>query len=74
MKKLKQIFALTGALLLFALYAATLVFALIGSEHARTLLKASIACTVIVPVFLYAYMLVYRILKKDDTVSNEKDL
>ncbi|MCI8560997.1 MAG: hypothetical protein HFH03_07760 [Dorea sp.] len=69
MKKMKQILALTGALLLFAMYAATLVFALIGSEHALTLLKADIACTIIVPVFLYAYTLVYRILKKDDPDS-----
>lgn len=74
MKKTKQILALTGALLLFAMYAATLAFALIGSDHARMLLKASIACTVIVPVFLYAYMLVYRILKKEDSDLNEDDL
>lgn len=69
MKKMKQILALTGALLLFAMYAATLVFALIGSEHALTLLKADIACTIIVPVFLYAYTLVYRIIKKNDPDS-----
>lgn len=69
MKKMKQILALTGALLLFAMYAATLVFALIGSDHARTLLKAAIVCTVIIPVFLYAYILVYRVLKKDDSDS-----
>ena len=61
MKKMKRFLALTGAFLLFAMYAATLVFALIGSEHALTLLKAAIACTVIVPVFLYAYILVYRV-------------
>lgn len=67
MKKMKQILALAGAILLFALYASTLVLALIGSDHALTLLKAAIACTVIVPVFLYAYILVYRIVKKDDT-------
>lgn len=67
MKKMKRFLALTGAFLLSAMYAATLVFALIGSEHALTLLKAAIACTVIVPVFLYAYILVYRVLKKDDT-------
>ena len=67
MKKMKRFLALTGAFLLFAMYAATLVFALICSEHALTLLKAAIACTVIVPVFLYAYILVYRVLKKDDT-------
>ena len=67
MKKMKQILALTGALLLFSMYAATLVLALIGSDRALTLLKAAIVCTVIVPVLLYAYILVYRVLKKDSS-------
>lgn len=66
MKKTKRILALAGAALLFALYAATLVLALIGSEHALTLLKAATVCTVIVPVFLYGYILVYRVLKRED--------
>lgn len=66
MKKTKRILALAGAVLLFALYAATLVLALIGSEHALTLLKAAIVCTIIVPVFLYGYILVYRVLKRED--------
>lgn len=64
MKKTKQILALSGAVLLLGMYAATLVFALIGSDNALKLLKASIACTILVPVLLYAYILVYRILKK----------
>ncbi len=67
MKKTKRILALAGALLLAAMYGSTLVFALMGSEHALSLLKAAIACTVIVPVFLYGYMLVYRVLKKDNS-------
>lgn len=65
MKKTKRILALAGALLLFSMYGMTIVFALIGSENSLKLLRASIACTVIVPVFLYAYILVYRVLKKD---------
>lgn len=69
MKKTKQILALIGALLLFAMYGITLIFALIGSELTLTLLKAAIACTIIVPVLLYAYMLVYRVVKHDDSDS-----
>ncbi|MGN1164840.1 MAG: hypothetical protein ACI4S2_00245 [Lachnospiraceae bacterium] len=63
MKKSKRILALIGAILLIGMYACTLIFALIGSENATSLLMASIACTIIVPVFIYAYMLVYRVLK-----------
>lgn len=74
MKKTKRILALTGAVLLFAMYGATVISALIGSENSLRFLRASIACTVIIPVFLYAYMLVYRVLKKDvPDVSEESE-
>lgn len=60
MKNVKRILALAAAILLFAMYACTLIFALIGSPNALNLLWASIACTIILPVLLYGYMLVYR--------------
>ncbi len=63
--KMKRILAFAGAVILFAMYASTLVFALIDHSSAQGLLKASIACTIILPVFLYAYTLVYRTVKKD---------
>ena len=59
--KIKRILALIGALLLFGMYAATLLFAFIDHSASQGLLKASIACTMILPVLLYAYTLVYRI-------------
>lgn len=62
MKKTKRILALIGAILLFFMYASTLVFALIGSKDAIQWLKVSIACTIIVPVMLYGYILVYRLI------------
>jgi NADH:ubiquinone oxidoreductase subunit 6 (subunit J) len=64
MKKMKRILALIGAVLLLSLYLMTLIGALTASENQGALLKASIYSTVVVPVFLYAYMLVYRLLKK----------
>lgn len=66
MKKFKRIFALIGALLLAALYVSTLVFALIDRSESAGLLKASIACTILLPVLLYAITLVYRLTGKDD--------
>lgn len=66
MKKLKRIFALIGALLLVALYVSTLVFALIDRPESLGLLKASIACTILLPVLLYAIILVYKLIGKDD--------
>lgn len=64
MKKLKRILALIGAVLLFSMYGITLVLALIGSDYALELLKASIVSTVLFPVLLYAYILVYRLLSQ----------
>lgn len=63
MKKIKRILALVGAILLFCMYAATLVFALMDSPAVEGLLKASIAATILIPVLLYAFILVARLLK-----------
>lgn len=63
-QKLKRILALLGAVLLAALYLITLVLAFIDPTEAKNWLKAAVVCTVVIPVFLYAYLLVYRNLKK----------
>lgn len=69
--KTKRILAALGAFLLFAMYAGTLAFALIDHPAAQDLLMASIACTIILPVLLYAYTLVYRLTKSNEDGSNE---
>lgn len=71
MNKLKRIFALAGAVILTGIYAATLIFALIDSPAASDLLKTSIAATILIPVLLYAFILVARLLK--DHGGNDKD-
>lgn len=63
-EKLKRIFALAGAILLACLYLATLIFAFVDPTASKNWLKASLVCTVVIPVFLYAYILIYRYLKK----------
>lgn len=69
MKKIKRILALAGAILLVLMYGSTLLFAFIDRSKSLGLLKASIACTILVPVLLYAYTLVYKLLKD----RNHKD-
>lgn len=70
MKKLKQITALVGVILLVALYVSTLVLALMGGEKALTLLRAAIYCTIIVPVLLWAYSFIFRLVKKNISEKN----
>ena len=60
MKKLKQIAALVGAVLLLGMYVLAFIFSLSHSPNAGNMLLAAIYCTVLVPVFLYACLLVYR--------------
>lgn len=66
MKRVKRILALFGAILLFAMYAATLIFALIDGTRSLDFLKASVACTVLVPVLLYTYSLFYRLSHRNE--------
>ena len=70
MKNAKRILALITAVLLFGMYLSTLIFALIGSPHSIDLLWASVACTIVLPVLLYGYMLVFR-LTRHDTPSDD---
>lgn len=63
MKKVKRILALLGAIALVGLYVSTIVCALSSSENFMNLLMASVVATVVVPVLLWAYGLVYRLLR-----------
>lgn len=60
MKSTKKILALLGAVLLLLMYGSTMVFALMDHPQADRWLQASLYCTLIVPILLYAYILVYR--------------
>lgn len=73
MKKFKRIFALTGAILLILLYVSTLVFAFIDHPASIGLLKAAVACTILLPVLLYAYALVYKATRKEDEDSETEN-
>lgn len=72
MKKIKRIFAFTGAVLLIGMYASTLIFALLGSKSATVLLRASVAATILIPVLLYGYILIARVLQNRDSDSGDE--
>lgn len=73
MKKAKRILAAIGAVLILALYGSTLIFALLDIEGSENLLMAAVASTIILPVLLYAYTLVYRVLQNKTDMDNEKE-
>ena len=63
-RKIKRIVALLGVIILVGLYLATLILAFVDPTEAKNWLKAVVVCTVIIPIFFYAYLLIYRNLKK----------
>jgi dolichyl-phosphate-mannose--protein O-mannosyl transferase len=65
MKKIQRILAIIGALLLIGLYVVTLVLALTDDPATMDLFRASIYCTVIVPVLIWAYSFIYKLLKNN---------
>ena len=62
--KIKRVVALLGVVILVGLYLITLILAFVDPTASKDWLKASIICTIIIPEFFYAYLLVYRNLKK----------
>lgn len=71
MKKAKRILAVIGIIILAGLYVSTLIFAIIGSEDAMDWFKASVYSTIVLPVLIWAYGLVYRLLKNHYSVREE---
>jgi dolichyl-phosphate-mannose--protein O-mannosyl transferase len=73
MKKIKQILALLGVLLLVSLYLITLLCAIFDNSNTMQLFQASILATIIIPVLLWAYSFIYRLLKNHDDSGEGKD-
>ena len=71
MKKSKRILALISAVLLVCMYGSTLVFAFINTELSLKFLTASIALTILLPVLLYACILVYRLADRRNEKSSK---
>lgn len=71
MKRSKRILALAGVVLLVLMYVSTLIFAFIDHTKSMGFLKASIACTILVPVLLYAYTMFYRLSRGNDSGSDD---
>ncbi|MCD8294597.1 MAG: hypothetical protein LUE27_05075 [Clostridia bacterium] len=67
MKKVRQIIAIVGVVLLVALYISTLVLAITDNSSTMNMFMASVVATIVVPVMLWIYSSIYKMLKgKDD--------
>ncbi len=64
MKKFKQIVCILGALFLAGIYVCTLIFSITDRTEAKSWVSASLYATFAVPIFLYAVLLVTRLLDR----------
>ena len=71
MKKVKQILALIGVILLVALYFTTRILAITDNSGTMNMFFASVVATIIIPVLIWAYTLIYR-LTRGNKHSDEK--
>jgi putative hydrolase of the HAD superfamily len=82
MKNVKRIAAIIGIALIISMYVITLISSFLISKYTNALFLASLFSTLVVPVLIYAYLLIYKLVnKKEHTVFideakklGEKDL
>ena len=73
MKKTKQILAIAGIILLVLLYLSTLICAIIDRTETMRLFMASIFATVVIPVLIWAYTFIFKLLKKHYGPDSDSD-
>lgn len=71
---MKRMLALAGVVILVLLYVSTLVTAIINSPLSVQMFKASVAMTIIVPVLIFGYRLIAKVLKSYLPSSRPDDL
>ena len=73
MKKTKRILAIIGIIILVALYAVTLVLAFSKNPDVQKWFIICIVATIIVPIIIYVYQWLYKLVKKDAAEAASKN-
>ena len=66
MKQIKRIIAAAGIALLVIMYLVTLICAIFDTSNGMFMFKASVMCTVLVPILIWGYTVIYRLAKGKD--------
>ena len=67
----KRILALVGIVILVGIYLTSLVFALIDHPMKSSMLYASLYATIVIPALIYAFLLIGRLLRKEEPSDEE---
>lgn len=70
MKRIKRLLATIGIILLASMYLITLLCAIFDVSSSMFLFRACVTCTILIPILLWGYMVIYRLAKG----KNEKEL
>lgn len=63
MKQIRRILAILGIVLLVSMYLITLFCAVFGTGNDMAMFKASVTCTILVPILIWGYTVIYRLAK-----------
>ncbi len=64
-KKVRQIAAIIGIILLVGMYVVAIIAAVGKSENSKAIFKLAIYCTFVVPIIIYLMQLVYKLINRD---------
>ncbi len=63
MKQIRRILAILGIVLLVSMYLITLFCAVFDTGNDMAMFKASVTCTILVPILNWGYTVIYRLAK-----------
>lgn len=69
MKNAKRIAAVIGIAALLLLYLATLIAAILAKPYANGMFFACAISTIVIPILIYGYIMIYKLVHKDDKDS-----
>ena len=73
MKKVKQVLAILGIILLVSLYFITLICAITDNTATMQVFMAAVFATVVIPVLIWAYSFIYRLIRKNSEEKEKQD-
>jgi Na+/proline symporter len=69
--KPKRIAAIVGVVLLLSMYVVSIISAVFATENSHGLFMASVFCTVMIPIMIYGFITVYKMVHRKDEEPKE---
>lgn len=73
MKKVKRIAAIIGIIFILSMYLISLISAIFSPAGAPGLFLASIFSTIVIPIIIYMYIMIYKWVHKNDPPKDTDD-